>query len=150
MSPVHAGITEVDHQEQTPTQEKAVPAPPATIADLWSLFDAAAARTTRTLKHDRDSAEILQTRNATERRYVLHIADGTTRYMAILPLVPSTTGSASCGAFLATSDSTRVMYVEPAPEHTWTIAASGDVLDSAAVSTLFARVFKEKRAPAHG
>ena len=148
MHPVHAGIAGVDLQGNALEHEKAPVGPPATIAELWSLFDAAAARTTRALQHDRRSAEITQTRNATERRYLLHTVDGTTRYIAILPLVPSVNGSASCGAFLAASDSARTLYVEPTPEHTWTVPASGDVLDMAAVTTLFGRVFEGEHVPA--
>lgn len=138
MSPVQAATAEIDLHEQAPDKAKAALARSATIAELWSLFDVAAAHMAA---DDCGKAQVEQTQSATERRYALREADGSTRYIALLPLLPTTRGTASCGAFLATSDTRQAIYLEPAADHAWAVVTSGEMLDAATVQSLFERVF---------
>jgi len=152
MTPIRAGVLETELKETVPRKGETIPeAAPPKIADLWSLFDGAAARTIKALKRHGVSAEIVRSHSETEHRYAVRTRTGVARFITILPLVPTAHGNVTTGAFLGASDSKKAVYLKPSIEggaSAWTVAASGKKLDAAAIDHLFSRVFEEQRVPA--
>jgi len=114
------------------------------VADLWELFDDVCDQLNVYLEAAGVSRRIIVTHRGTARRYGNPATQGGERFIALLPLVPTATGSAVRGVFVGTSGGRRTAYVKPVVEDGtlgWRLTSSGALLDRAAVQALFGWVF---------